>query len=73
MRKFSRRWVPHSLNDAQKIAPVEAAKETLRILQESETNDFDDITPTDESWSQDTTASSNMFALSAADVILRTQ
>jgi hypothetical protein len=32
MRKFSHRWVPHFLNDAQKIAHVEVAKEMLRIL-----------------------------------------
>jgi hypothetical protein len=31
MRKFSRRWVPHFLSDAQKVARVEAAKETLRF------------------------------------------
>jgi hypothetical protein len=26
MKKFSRRWVPHSLSDVQKVARVEAAK-----------------------------------------------
>jgi hypothetical protein len=31
MRNFSRRWVPHSMSDAQNVARVEAAKETLRI------------------------------------------
>jgi hypothetical protein len=40
MRQFSRRWVPPSLGDAEKVARVEAAKEMLRILQESETNDL---------------------------------
>jgi hypothetical protein len=29
MRKFSRRWAPHSLSDAQKVAHVEAAKGKL--------------------------------------------
>jgi hypothetical protein len=48
LRKFSRRWVPHSLNDPRKFARVDAAKEMLRILQESETNDFDDIARHDE-------------------------
>jgi hypothetical protein len=52
MRKFSRRWVPHSLSDAQKVARVEAAKEMLKILQESEMNDFDVISTGDESWFQ---------------------
>jgi hypothetical protein len=43
MRKFSRFWVLHSLSDAQKVARVEVAKNLLRILQESEANDFDGI------------------------------
>jgi hypothetical protein len=43
MRKFSRRWVAHSLSHAQKVARVEAAKEVLTILQDSETNGFDGI------------------------------
>jgi hypothetical protein len=72
MRKFSRRWVPHSLSDAQKVAPIEAAKMS-RILQESEKNDFDDIATGDESWFQHTTASSKMFVRSAADIIPRTR
>jgi hypothetical protein len=38
-RKFSRRWVPHSLSDAQKVGRVEAAK-NVKDLQESETNDL---------------------------------
>jgi hypothetical protein len=33
MRKFSRRWVPHSWTDAQKVAHVEAAKKLLPIVQ----------------------------------------
>jgi hypothetical protein len=72
MRKFSRRWVPHSLNAAQKVARAEAAK-MLRILQESETNELNGITAGDESWFQQTVASSKMFARSAADVIQMTQ
>jgi hypothetical protein len=61
------------LSDPQKVARVEAAKERLKILHESETNDFDGITKGDESWFQHTTASSKMFARSAADVIPRTR
>jgi histone-lysine N-methyltransferase SETMAR len=45
----------------------------LRILQESETNDFDGITTGDESWFQHTTVSSKMFARSAAYVIPKTR
>jgi hypothetical protein len=73
MRKFLRRWVPHSLSDAQKVAHVEAATEMLRILQESEITDFDSIATSDESWFQHTTASSKLFAHSVADVIPRTR
>jgi hypothetical protein len=72
MRKSSRRWVPRSLNNAQKVACIEAAKETLRILQKSQTNDFDGSATGDQSWFQNTTASSKMFPPSAADVIPRT-
>jgi hypothetical protein len=43
MKKFSRRWVPHSLSSVPKVATVEASKEILKILQESETNYFDEI------------------------------
>jgi hypothetical protein len=71
MRKSSRLWVPHSLSDAQKVARVEAAKEMLSILQKSETNDFDGFATNDESWFQHITASSKMFARSAAYVITR--
>jgi hypothetical protein len=63
MKKFSLRGVPRSLSGAQKIARVEAAKEMVRILQESEANDFDGIATGDES----------RFARSAVDVILRTR
>jgi histone-lysine N-methyltransferase SETMAR len=72
MRKVSWRWIPHSLSDAQKVARIKAAKEMLRILEESETIDFNGIATGNESWFQHTTASSKMFAGSAADVIPRT-
>jgi hypothetical protein len=73
MKRFSRRCVPYSLSDAEKIARVESAKEMLGILQESETNDFDNIATGDESSFQNIMASSKMFARSAADVIPRTR
>jgi hypothetical protein len=50
MKRFSRRWVPHSLSDAQKVAPVEAARKMLTILHESETNDFDGIATGNKLW-----------------------
>jgi hypothetical protein len=51
------------LSDAQKVACVEAAKEMLWFLQESEANDFDSIATGDESWFQHTMAPSKMFAV----------
>jgi hypothetical protein len=68
MRKFSRRWVPHSLTSAQKVARVDASIEMLRILQESKVNDFNGVTTGDESWFQYISPSSEMFARSPADV-----
>jgi hypothetical protein len=56
------------LSDAQNVACVDAAKVMLRILQESETNDFDSIATSDESWFQHTTVSLKMFAGLATDV-----
>jgi hypothetical protein len=73
MRKLSQRWVPDSSSDAQNAACVQTAKEMLMILQESETNHFDGIATGEESWFQHATASSKMFARSAANVIPRTQ
>jgi hypothetical protein len=61
------------LSDAQNAAGVDAAKERLKILQESETNDFDGMATDDESWFQHTMASSTMFPRSAADVIPMTR
>jgi hypothetical protein len=49
MRKFSRRWVPHFLSLAQKVARVEASKTILRVLQDAKSNDFERIATGDES------------------------
>jgi hypothetical protein len=51
------------LRDAQKCARVEAAKEMLRILQESETDDFDGTAKGGKSRFQYTKVSSKMFAV----------
>jgi hypothetical protein len=49
-RKFSRRWVPHFLSPAQKVARLEASKTILRVLQDAESNNFEGIAAGDESW-----------------------
>jgi hypothetical protein len=49
IKKFSRRWVPHFLSEADKTARVKASKEMLRILRDSEQNNFEEIVAGDES------------------------
>jgi alpha-D-ribose 1-methylphosphonate 5-triphosphate synthase subunit PhnL len=49
MRKLSRGWVPSFLSPAQKVARVEALKIILRVLQDTESNDFEGIATGDES------------------------
>jgi hypothetical protein len=73
MRKFARRWVPHFLSEAQKLARVKASKAMLDILRESETNHFEGIATGDESWFRYISPSSQMFARSREDVIPRTR
>jgi histone-lysine N-methyltransferase SETMAR len=73
MKKLSRRWVPHSLSPAQKVAHVDTSIEMVRILQESERDDFDGVATDNESWFQYIYQSSEMFARSLADVIPRIQ
>jgi hypothetical protein len=47
MRKVSRCGVLHSLTFAQRVARVEGSIKMLRILQESEANEFDGVTTGD--------------------------
>jgi hypothetical protein len=69
MRKFPRRWVPRSLSLAQKIAGVAASETILRILQDAESNNFEEITTGDESWFRYCYPSSTMFAQAPSQVI----
>jgi hypothetical protein len=55
----------------KKSRVLKQQKKCQRILHESETNAFNSIATGNESWFQHTTASSEMFAHSAADVIPR--
>jgi hypothetical protein len=71
MRKLSRRWLPHFLNDAEKAAQGKASEEMLRILQSSQIDDFDGITSSDESRFQYVLQSSRMFSRWTADVLPR--
>jgi hypothetical protein len=73
MRKFSRRWVPHFLGPAQKVARVEVFTTILRVLQDAESNHFKGIATDDESWFRYCYPSSTMFARAPCEVILRTR
>jgi hypothetical protein len=73
MRKFSRRWVPHFLSPAQKVARIEASKTVLRVLQDAGSNDFKGIATGDESWFRYRYRSSTVFARAPSEVILRTR
>jgi hypothetical protein len=43
LRKFSRKWVPHSFSDSQKAHCANKANEILAVLQEQAGNSFDGI------------------------------
>jgi hypothetical protein len=47
-RRFSRRWLPHTLSDPQKVRTVEASIELLHIFNELEVSSFDGITTGEE-------------------------
>jgi hypothetical protein len=72
VRKFSRHWVPHFLSPVQKVAGVEASKTILRVLQDTESNDFEGSAPGDESRFRYCYSSSIMFAQAPSEVITRT-
>jgi hypothetical protein len=71
-KKFSPRLSPSS-QFGEKTVHVEASKEALPILQESEANHFDGIATNDESWFRYLCPCSKMFARSRAKVIPRTR
>jgi hypothetical protein len=72
-RKFTRRSVPHTLSDPQKVKRVEASTELLHILNPLEIDSFDGITTGDEFWFQYLYESSDMFAKSPHDITPRTR
>jgi hypothetical protein len=62
MKTFSLRWEIHLQSLGQNYARVEALREMLRILQESEANHWDGIATGDESRSPYFYLYSKMFA-----------
>jgi hypothetical protein len=73
MRKFSRRWAPHFLIPAQKVAGGEASKTILPVLQDAESNAFEGIAAGDESWFRCCYPSSTAFGREPSEVIPRTR
>jgi hypothetical protein len=65
--------VPHFLSPAQKIARVEASKTILRVLWDTESNDFEGIATGDGSWFRHCYPSLTMFARAPSEAILRTR
>jgi hypothetical protein len=50
LKKFTQRWVPHTLSDPQQVTRVETSNELLQILNDLEADSFDGITTGNESW-----------------------
>jgi transposase len=50
LRKYTRRWVPHLLDDAQKNHQILAAIEMLALLREREEVEFDGLVTGDQFW-----------------------
>jgi transposase len=73
LKKFSRRWVPHLLSDAQKKLRVDASRQLLSMLGMYAEYNFEGITTGDESWFQYSSYSDSdsMFAESRANVVPR--
>jgi histone-lysine N-methyltransferase SETMAR len=71
LRKFSRRWVPHLLSDAQKEARIVECGKLLSMLAMYAEHDFEGIATGDESWFQYTSYSGSMFADSRESVTPR--
>jgi hypothetical protein len=73
LRKFTRRWVPHTVSDPQKVKRIETSIELFHILNAMEVDSVDGITTGDESWFQYLCESSAMFAKPPHDVTPRTR
>jgi hypothetical protein len=68
LRKFTRRWVPHSLLHCQKNERVAQPRLLLNLLQRHQTADFNAITTEDESWFRHVYPAGTMYAKSPCDI-----
>jgi hypothetical protein len=64
LRKFSRRWAPHTLSDDQKANRVRDSRVLLAILQRLQDNSVERISTDDESWFLYEYKSDSIFAAS---------
>jgi hypothetical protein len=71
LRRFSRRWVPHSLSDSQKADRMTMAISMLGVLNRQAAFSFSRIVTGDESWFLYLNQSDHMFAAGPDEVIPR--
>jgi hypothetical protein len=61
LRKFTQRWVPHSLSDRQKNEPVTQSRLLLYLLQRHQTADFNATATGGELWFGDVYPARTMY------------
>jgi hypothetical protein len=71
LRRFSRKWLPHSLSESQKADRVAMATNLLNLLREQAQFSFSQIVTGDESWFLYLYQSDHIFAASRDEVIPR--
>jgi hypothetical protein len=71
LKKFSRRWVPHSLSHVQKKLRVNAFWKLLSLLGMDAEYNFEGIATGDEYWFQYSSYSDSMFAGSRESIVPR--
>jgi hypothetical protein len=71
LRMFSRRWVPHSFSDSQRVDRMRKARHMLDVLLEQKYKYFTWIVSGDESWFACLYHSDHMFASGRENVISR--
>jgi hypothetical protein len=71
LRKFSRRWVPHSLSDSQKVDRMRKARYMLDVILEQTDKSFSCLITGDDSSFVYLSASGHIFASGRESVIPR--
>jgi hypothetical protein len=71
MRKFTRRWVPHEVNSANKVQRVTKSKTLLTALLADAGENFKHVMTGDESWFYYSYQSPAMFARDRSEIVPR--